>query len=57
MEVTFRRICPQIIYIQGIHITVADAIFQLEHNSKLNISNDYAHTMLGVPSEKMSLRR
>jgi hypothetical protein len=34
---------PKIMYIKGIHNTVADAISQLDYNPKLNITNDYTH--------------
>jgi hypothetical protein len=45
---------PKIIHIKGIHNTVADTIFQLDYNPKLNTTNDYTHTMIGVSSEEMS---
>jgi hypothetical protein len=56
MEVTLtlRRICPQFIYIKGIHNTVVDAISWPEYNPKLNTTNKYTHAMLGVSSEEMS---
>ncbi len=38
---------PEIIYMKGIHNTVADAILQLEYNPKLYSTNDYTHAMLG----------
>ncbi len=31
---------PEIIYIKGIHNTVADAILQLEHDPKFNTTNE-----------------
>jgi len=34
---------PKIIYIKGIHNTVADAISQLEYDPKLNSTNEYNH--------------
>jgi hypothetical protein len=45
---------PKIIYIKGIYNTVTDAISWLEYNPKLNTTNEYTHTMLGVSSEEMS---
>ena len=42
---------PVIIYIKGIHNTVADAILQLEYDPKLNTTNEYTHAMLGVEPE------
>ncbi len=44
----------EIIHIKGIHNTVADAILQLEYDSKLNKTNDYTHAMLGVEPEELS---
>jgi hypothetical protein len=48
---------PEIIYIKGIHNTVADAILQLEYVPKLNTTNEYTHAMLGVEQEKLSAQQ
>ncbi len=48
---------PEIIYIKGIHNTVADAILQLEYDPKLNTTNEYTHAMLGVEPEELSVQR
>ncbi len=48
---------PEIIYIKGIHNTVADTILQLEYDPKLNTTNEYTHAMLGVEPEKLSAQR
>ncbi len=45
---------PEIIYIKGIHNTVADAILQLEYDLKLNKTNEYTHAMFGVEPEELS---
>jgi hypothetical protein len=45
---------PEIIYIKGIHNTVADAFLQLEYDPKLNKTNEYTHAMLGVEPEELS---
>jgi hypothetical protein len=45
---------PVIIYIKGIHNTVADGILQLEYDPKLNKTNEYTHAMLGVEQEELS---
>ena len=34
---------PKIIYIKGIHNTVADAISRLDYDPKLNTTNEYNH--------------
>ncbi len=46
---------PQIIYINGIHNTVA-AISPLEYDPKLNKTNEYTHAMLGGEPEELSVQ-
>jgi hypothetical protein len=48
---------PEIIHIQGIHNTVADAISLLEYDPKLNKTNEYTHAMLGVEPEELSVQQ
>ncbi len=48
---------PKIIYIKGIHNTIADAILQLDYKPKLNITNDYTHAMPGVEPEELSTQQ
>jgi hypothetical protein len=48
---------PEIIYIKGIHNTVADTILQLEYDPKLNKTNEYTHAMLGVEPEELSVQQ
>jgi hypothetical protein len=45
---------PQIIYIKGIHNTVADTISQLDYDLQLNKTNEYTHATLGVEPEELS---
>ncbi len=47
---------PKIVYIKGVHNTVADAILQLEYDPKLNTTNEYTHAMLGVEPEELSVQ-
>jgi hypothetical protein len=47
---------PKIVYIKGIHNTVADTILQLEYDPKPNKSNEYTHAMLGVETEELSVQ-
>ena len=47
---------PQIIYIKGIHNTVADAVSRLDYDPQLNKTNEYTHAMLGVEPEELSAR-
>jgi hypothetical protein len=44
-------------YIKGIYNTVADAILQLEYDSKLNKTNEHTHAMFGVEPEELSAQR
>jgi hypothetical protein len=53
LRLLLEECAPKIIYIKGIHNTVADAISGLDYNPKLNTTNEYTHTMLGVFSEEM----
>jgi hypothetical protein len=43
---------PKIVYIKGIHNTVADAISQLECNLLLNLTNEYNHAMHGMSTKE-----
>jgi hypothetical protein len=52
-----KEYAPEIIFIKGIHNTVADAILQLEYDPKLNTTNEYTHAMLGVEPEELSVQR
>ncbi len=48
---------PKIIYIKGIHDTLADAISQLDYDPKLNTTNNYTHAMLGVEPKELSTQQ
>jgi hypothetical protein len=48
-QLHLKKYAPELLYIEGIHNTVADAII-----SKLNKTNEYTHAMLGVEPEEMS---
>jgi hypothetical protein len=48
---------PNIIHVEGIHNTVADAILRLEYDPKLNKTNEYTHAMFGVEPEELSAQR
>ncbi len=41
---------PDIVYIKGVHNTVADAISRLEYNPALNPTNEYTHATVRVPT-------
>ncbi len=53
-QLLLEEYAPKIIYIKGIHNTVADAFLQLEYDPKLNKINEYTHAMLGVEPEELS---
>jgi hypothetical protein len=42
--------------LNGIHNTVADTIWWLEYDPKLNKTNEYTNAMLGVEPEKLSVQ-
>jgi len=44
-RIVLEEYAPKIIYIKGIHNTVADAISQLDYDPKLNTTNEYNHAM------------
>ena len=48
---------PEIIYIKGIHNTVADAILRLEYDLNLNKTNEYTHALLCVEPEELSAQQ
>jgi hypothetical protein len=54
-QLLLEEYAPKIIYIKGIHNTVANAISQLDYDPKLNTPNDYTHAMLGVDPEELSV--
>ncbi len=55
-QLLLEEYAPKIIYIKGIHNTVADAILQLDYDPKLNTTNNYTHVILGVEPEQLSAR-
>ena len=41
---------PEIVYIKGVHNTVADAISRLEYDPSQNLTNEYTHATVRVPT-------
>ena len=41
---------PEIVYIKGIHNSVADAISQLDYNPKVNPNSEFNYSTFGVPA-------
>ncbi len=42
---------PEIVYIEGVHNTVADAISRLEYNPEINPTDEQNFAYLGLPSK------
>jgi hypothetical protein len=53
-QLLLEEYAPEIIYMKGIHNTVSNTILQLEYDPKLNKTNEYTHSMLGVEPEELS---
>ncbi len=45
---------PEIVYIKGVHNTVADTISRLEYNPAQNSTNEYTHTTVRIPTAEPS---
>ncbi len=56
-QLLLEEYAPEIIYIKGIHNTVADAISQLDYDPKLNTTNNYTQAMKFVDLKDLSARR
>jgi hypothetical protein len=48
---------PEIIYIKGIHNTVANPISRLDYDPKVNLTNEYNHATHGISTKKMASQR
>jgi hypothetical protein len=42
---------PEIVYIKGIHNTVADAISQLDYNPEVNPTSKFNYSTFGIPAK------
>ena len=49
-RVLLEEYAPEIVYIKGIHNTVADAIYQLEYNPEVNLTNELSFANLRIPN-------
>jgi hypothetical protein len=43
---------PEIVYIKGIHSTVADAISQLDYITKVNLTSEFNYSTIGIPAKR-----
>jgi hypothetical protein len=50
-RILLEEYAPNIIYIKGIHNTVADAISRLNYDPKLNTTNEYNHATHGMSTK------
>jgi hypothetical protein len=46
-----KEFAPEIVYIIGIHNTVADAISQLDYNPKANPTSEFIYSTFGIPAK------
>ena len=56
-KILLEEYAPEIIYIKGIHNTVADAISRLDYDPKVNSTNEYNHATHGISTKKMAHQR
>ena len=56
-RILLEEYAPEIIYIKGIHNTVADAISRLDYDPKVNSTNEYNHATHGMSTKEMTSQR
>jgi hypothetical protein len=56
-RILLEEYAPKIIYIKGIHNTVADAISQLDYHPKVNSANEYNHATHGLSTKEATSQR
>ncbi len=56
-RILLEEYAPQIIYIKGIHNTVADAISRLDYDPKVNSTNEYNHATHGMSTKEATSQR
>ena len=56
-RILLEEYAPKIIYIKGIHNTVADAISWLDYDPKLNSTNEYNHAMHVMSTNKEACQK
>ncbi len=50
-QLLLEEFAPKIVYIKGIHNSVADAISRLDYNLKVNLTSEFNYSTLGVPAK------
>ena len=56
-RILLEKYAPEIIYIKGIHDTVADAIYQLDNDPKVNLAIEYNYAMHGMSMKDTTSQR
>jgi hypothetical protein len=56
-RILLEEYAPEIIYIEGIHNTVADAISRLDYDPKVNLTNEYNHATHGMSTKEATSQR
>ncbi len=56
-RILLEEYAPKIVYIKGIHNTVADAISQLDYDPKLNSTNEYNHATHVMSTNKEACQK
>jgi hypothetical protein len=56
-RILLEEYAPKIIYIKGIHNTVADAISRLDYDPKVNLTNEYNHATHGMSTKEATSQR
>jgi hypothetical protein len=50
-QLLLEKFAPEIVYIKGIHNSVADAISQLDYNPEVNPISEFNYYTIGVPAK------
>jgi hypothetical protein len=51
-QLLLEKFAPEIVYIKGIHNTVADAISQLDYNPEVNPTSKFNYSTFGMPAKR-----
>jgi hypothetical protein len=50
-QLLLEEFAPEIVYMKGIHKTVANAIYQLDYNPNVNLTSKFIYCTFGVPAK------
>jgi hypothetical protein len=50
-QLLLEEFAPEIVYIKGIHNTVADAISRLDYNPEVNPTSKFNYSTFGIPAK------